>query len=356
MHCKQLLNCCTRKSRSVEGDHDSQFADCRRVDLRTIAQRSAFSVRWFSRYSAASRDSIFKRRDHVDSAESVILLEIRLPRVILAVLVGAALAQSGAVMQGLFQNPMADPYIVGVSSGAGLGATVAMSLGLNFWFYGLSGIGLLAFIGALRATAVVYGISLRGGRMPVTVVLLSGIALGALSSSITSYLMVAVRDDLFDTQRILFWLMGSLASRRWEHAYGLATNCLGCAVYTVVGARFKHSNSREEYALYLGLDVERSKRLLLLGASFVAAAAVSVSGIIGFVGLVVPHVIRMWVGPDHRFLLPACMLGGAVLLVNADLLARVLIDPAELPIGIITSLLGCPFFLYLLSRRKEVEG
>ena len=294
---------------------------------------------------------------HVDSAESVILLEIRLPRVILAVLVGAALAQSGAVMQGLFQNPMADPYIVGGSSGAGLGATVAMSLGLNFWFYGLSGIGLLAFIGALGVTAVVYGISLRGGRMPVTVVLLSGIALGALSSSITSYLMVAVRDDLFDTQRILIWLMGSLASRRWEHVHmAWPQIALGALCIQWLARDLNILTQGEEYALYLGLDVERSKRLLLLGASFVAAAAVSVSGIIGFVGLVVPHVIRMWVGPDHRFLLPACMLGGAVLLVNADLLARVLIDPAELPIGIITSLLGCPFFLYLLSRRKEVEG
>ena len=132
---------------------------------------------------------------------------------------GCGTCSSGAVMQGLFQNPMADPYIVGVSSGAGTGATVAMGLGLNFWFYGLSGIGLLAFIGALGVTAVVYGISLREGRMPVTVVLLSGIALGALASSITSYLMVAVRNDLFDTQRILFWLMGSLSSRRWEHVH-----------------------------------------------------------------------------------------------------------------------------------------
>jgi len=193
--------------------------------------------------------------------------------------------------------------------------------------------------------------------MPVTVVLLSGIALGALASSITSYLMVAVRDDLFDTQRILFWLMGSLASRRWEHVHmAWPQIALGALCIQWLARDLNILTQGEEYALYLGLDVERSKRLLLLGASFVAAAAVSVSGIIGFVGLVVPHVIRMWVGPDHRFLLPACMLGGAILLVNADLLARVLIDPAELPIGIITSLLGCPFFLYLLSRRKEVEG
>ncbi len=295
--------------------------------------------------------------EYVDSSLSVILFDIRMPRVILAVLVGAALAQSGAVMQGLFQNPMADPYIVGVSSGAGLGATVAMGIGLDFWFYGLSGIGLLAFFGALGVTAVVYGISLRGGRMPVTVVLLSGIALGALASSITSYLMVAVRNDLFDTQRILFWLMGSLSSRRWEHVHMAWPQILVGVLYMQWLTRDLNILTQgEEYALYLGLDVERSKRLLLMGASFVAAAAVSVSGIIGFVGLVVPHVMRMWVGPDHRVLLPASMLGGAVLLINADLLARVLIEPAELPIGIITSLLGCPFFLYLLSRRREVES
>lgn len=295
--------------------------------------------------------------DIVESSQSIILFEIRMPRVILAVLVGAALAQSGAVMQGLFQNPMADPYIVGVSSGAGLGATLAMGLGLNFWFYGLSGVGLLAFVGALGVTAVVYGISLRGGRMPVMVVLLSGIALGALASSVTSYLMVAVRSDLFDTQRILFWLMGSLSSRRWEHVHVAWPQIILGAFFLQYMARDLNVLTQgEEYALYLGLDVERSKRLLLLGASFVTAAAVSVSGIIGFVGLVVPHVMRMWVGPDHRYLLPASMLGGAILLVNADLLARVLIEPAELPIGIITSLLGCPFFLYLLSRRREVES
>ena len=301
--------------------------------------------------------TLLRGDEHVDSSLSVILFDIRMPRVILAVLVGAALAQSGAVMQGLFQNPMADPYIVGVSSGAGLGATVAMGVGLDFWFYGLSGIGLLAFFGALGVTAVVYGISLRGGHMPVTVVLLSGIALGALASSITSYLMVAVRNDLFDTQRILFWLMGSLSSRRWEHVHMAWPQIVVGILYMQWLTRDLNILTQgEEYALYLGLDVERSKRLLLIGASFVAAAAVSVSGIIGFVGLVVPHVMRMWVGPDHRVLLPASMLGGAVLLINADLLARVLIEPAELPIGIITSLLGCPFFLYLLSRRREVDN
>lgn len=287
--------------------------------------------------------------------KAVILFDIRMPRLILAALVGAALAQSGVVMQGFFQNPMADPYIVGVSSGAGLGATLAIWLGLDFWFYGLSGVGLLAFVGALIVTAIVYLVSQRGGRMPVMLVLLTGVAIGALTSAITSFLMVSTRGDLFDTQRILFWLMGSLASRRWEHVHVAWPQI-------VVGALFLQWMARdlnlivqgEENALYMGVDVERSKRLLLIGASLLAAAAVSVSGIIGFVGLVVPHVMRLVVGPDHRRLMPASMLGGAILLVNADLLARVVVEPAELPIGIITSLLGCPFFLYLLSRRRDI--
>ncbi len=287
--------------------------------------------------------------------QAVILMEIRLPRVLLAILVGSALALSGVVMQGFFQNPMADPYIVGVSSGAGLGATVAMGLGFDFWFFGLSGIGLMAFAGALIVTALVYMISLRGGQLPVTTVLLSGVALGALASSITSYWMVAVRGDLFDTQRILFWLMGSLASRRWEHVHLAWPQILAGALFLQWMARDLNVLVQgEENALYLGIDVERSKRLLLVGASLVAAAAVSVSGIIGFVGLVVPHVMRLWIGPDHRWLLPASMLGGAVLLVNADLLARIVIEPAELPIGIITSVLGCPFFLYLLRKRRDI--
>lgn len=287
--------------------------------------------------------------------QAVILMEIRLPRVLLAILVGSALALSGVVMQGFFQNPMADPYIVGVSSGAGLGATVAMGLGIDFWFFGLSGIGLMAFAGALIVTALVYMISLRGGQLPVTTVLLSGVALGALASSITSYWMVAVRGDLFDTQRILFWLMGSLASRRWEHVHLAWPQILAGALFLQWMARDLNVLVQgEENALYLGIDVERSKRLLLVGASLVAAAAVSVSGIIGFVGLVVPHVMRLWIGPDHRWLLPASMLGGAVLLVNADLLARIVIEPAELPIGIITSVLGCPFFLYLLRKRRDM--
>jgi len=283
--------------------------------------------------------------------DAVIVGDIRLPRVLLAALVGAALAMSGTVMQGFFQNPMADPYIIGISSGAALGATLAIVTGLDFWFFGLSGVGLFAFLGALAVTVAVYGISLRGGRLPSTVVLLSGIALGSLAAALTSYLMIAANDGA-DVQRILFWLMGSLASRRWEHVHMVWPQI-------IIGALFLQWYARdldlilqgEEQAQFLGVEVERVKRHLLVGATLLAAGAVAVSGIIGFVGLIVPHVMRLLVGPNHRILLPCAMLGGAILLVGADLLARILVEPAELPIGIITSLLGAPFFLYLLRRR-----
>jgi iron complex transport system permease protein len=228
---------------------------------------------------------------------------------------------------------------------------LAIVTGLDFWFFGLSGVGLFAFLGALAVTVAVYGISLRGGRLPSTVVLLSGIALGSLAAALTSYLMIAANDGA-DVQRILFWLMGSLASRRWEHVHMVWPQI-------IIGALFLQWYARdldlilqgEEQAQFLGVEVERVKRHLLVGATLLAAGAVAVSGIIGFVGLIVPHVMRLLVGPNHRILLPCAMLGGAILLVGADLLARILAEPAELPIGIITSLLGAPFFLYLLRRR-----
>ena len=287
--------------------------------------------------------------------DAVIIGDIRLPRILLAVLVGAALAMSGTVMQGFFQNPMADPYIIGISSGAALGATLAIATGLDFWFFGLSGVGLFAFAGALVVTLVVYAISLRGGRLPATVVLLSGIALGSLAAALTSYMTISVNDGA-DVQRILFWLMGSLAARRWEHVHMVWPQI-------VVGGLFLQFYARdldlivqgEEQAQFLGVDVESVKRRLLVGATLLAAGAVAVSGIIGFVGLIVPHVMRLLVGPNHRVLLPSAILGGAILMVGADLLARVLVEPAELPIGIITSLLGAPFFLYLLRRRGGIH-
>jgi len=282
---------------------------------------------------------------------AVIVQDIRLPRVLLAVLVGAALAQSGAVMQGFFQNPMADPYIIGVSSGAALGATLAVFFSVDFWVFGISGVSLCAFVGALAVTSMVYAISMRGGRLPVTLVLLTGVAIGSLAAALTSFLMISSDQDL---HRILFWIMGSLSSRRWEHVRMVWPQILVGVVLLQFFARDLNLILQgEENAQHLGVDVEKVKRILLVLAALLAAAAVAVSGIIGFVGLIVPHVMRLLVGPDHRKLFPASILGGAILMVGADVLARILIAPAEIPIGIITSVLGCPFFLYLLGRRRE---
>jgi len=287
-----------------------------------------------------------------DGPEAVIIQQIRPPRLVLAILVGAALALSGAVMQGFFQNPMADPYIVGVSAGAALGATLALSLSLDFWFVGLHSASVFAFAGALLVTGLVYGISVRAGRVPVTILLLTGVALGSLASALTSLLMITSRQDL---HRILYWLLGSLASRRWEHvAMVWPLVALGAAVVHLYARDLNLILQGEENAQFLGVQVERTKRVLLVTTALLTAAAVSVSGIIGFVGLVVPHIMRILVGPDHRVLFPASMLGGAMLVVGADMLARTVVAPAEIPIGVITALLGCPFFLFLLSRRREL--
>lgn len=283
------------------------------------------------------------------SPEAVIVRSIRLPRVVLAVLVGATLGLAGAVMQGFFQNPMADPYIVGVSSGAGLGASLAFWLGLDFWFAGVHAVSFMAFGGGIGAAFSVWG--LAGGRLGdrPTALLLTGVALGALATAVTSFIMLQSGSDM---QRILFWLMGSLSSRRWEHVHMIWP-------YALVGAGVVFYLARDmnlllqgvETARHLGVDALRVRRLLLIAATLLTAAAVSVSGIIGFVGLVVPHLARLVVGPDHRVLLPVSMLGGGMLLLVADTVARTCMAPAEIPVGIITALLGCPFFLYLLQRQ-----
>lgn len=285
------------------------------------------------------------------ASEVTIVCDIRLPRVVLAVLVGGMLGLSGAVLQGFFQNPMADPYIIGVSSGAALGATVALSLALDFWVWGISSVSVFAFAGALGATLLVAGISLRGGRLPVAVVLLSGVAVASLASALTPLLMLASHADL---QRIFYWLMGSLAARRWDHVQMVWPYALGGVLFLQFYARDLNLILQgEEQAQYLGVEVEKVKRVLLVVSALLTAAAVAVSGVIGFVGLIVPHVMRLIVGPDHRRLFPASVLGGAILVVGADLLARLVLAPAELPIGVVTSLLGCPFFLYLLRRTRE---
>ena len=284
--------------------------------------------------------------DSINTVTDTIVWDIRLPRTLLAVLVGAALASSGGVMQGFFQNPMADPYIMGISAGAALGATAAVTLNMEFWFFGLNAVSIAAFLCALTVTIVVYALSRRGGRVASTTLLLTGIAIGAIATSVTSYMLVMGGEN---QRQMLFWLMGSLSARRWDHFWMLLP-------YAAIGLTLVHIYARElnvlllgdEQAIQLGVHVERVKLVLLAAAAGLAAAAVSVSGIIGFVGLLVPHVVRLIVGPDYRILTPMAALGGALLLVLADLVARTVMAPAEMPIGILTTVLGAPFFLYLL--------
>ena len=285
------------------------------------------------------------------ASDRAIVLDIRLPRLVLALLVGASLAVAGAVMQGFFQNPMAAPSILGVSAGATLGATAAIILGLNFWVWGLSSVLVAAFVGALLVSAAVYVLSRRAGRTPVTLLLLTGIAVGSLCSAVSSFILF--RGQQGDLDLVIFWMMGSLANRGWPEVRMVFP-------YALAGSAIVYAYSRDlnalllgdEQAYHLGIPVERVKLILLGLASLLAAAAVAVAGIIGFVGLVVPHLIRLMVGPDHRILLPLCFLAGGIVVGLSDMVANL---AGEIPIGIITSLLGAPFFLYLLHRRREYE-
>ena len=286
-------------------------------------------------------------------ATDVIVRDIRLPRVILAVLIGAALGVAGTAMQGFFQNPMADPYIVGVSSGASFGATLGMVLHLDFWVGGFSATPIMAFAGALGTTFLVYALSLRGGRVPVVLLLLIGGAVGALAAAGTSFLMILGNED---TRLVLFWLLGSLSSRRWDHVQMIIPYFLvGVTVIWIYARDLNVLLLGEETAQQTGVDVEQVKRIILSASALLAAAAVSVSGIIGFVGLIVPHLMRVITGPDHRKLIPLSALSGALLMILADLVARTVISPSEIPIGIITSVLGCPFFLFLIARRNTIS-
>ena len=257
-------------------------------------------------------------------------------------------------MQGLLRNPMADPYVLGVSAGASVGAAIAFLLVSNFgWKYSATLTPLLAFVGAVAAVYMVYSIARVGNHVPIMTLLLSGIALNTVLSAILSLLMYFSGDQL---HVLIYWLMGSFNSRSWAHVAAILPYLGVGLVLAVYSARDLNALSLgEEAAATLGVPVERTKRLLLLASTLLTAGAVAVSGIIGFVGLVIPHITRLLFGPDHRLLLPASALLGGTFLVIADLLARTLIANIELPVGIITSLCGGPFFLYLL-RRKGREG
>lgn len=291
-----------------------------------------------------------------DPRQELVLFAIRLPRVILGALVGAGLAMAGACLQGLFRNPLADPGLIGVTSGAGLAAAAAIVLGglLQGLLPGVLMTLLLplaAFAGALVVTLLVYRLARRDGRTDVATLLLAGVALNAIAGAGIG-LLIFLSDDQ-QLRDINFWLLGTLNGATWERLLpALPFMLLPLLLLPRLGRLLNALLLGEEEARHLGFRVERGKRLAVLLTALAAGAGVALTGAIGFVGLVVPHLVRLALGPDHRLLLPASGLLGAALLLLADLLARTLVLPAELPIGILTSCVGGPFFLWLLLRRR----
>ena len=282
--------------------------------------------------------------------EETIILKVRLPRILLGAIVGAALAVAGVVFQGLLRNPLADPYLLGVSSGAALGASLSLLLGLGGRLLGFS-LPLFAFLGALLSLILVYNLARKDGKIPLVTLILAGIIVSTFLSAVLMLIMSLAGRDLHN---LIFWLMGTLS----EGDLSLIKIILLCVIVgiTIIFFFARELNAfslGEEEAQHLGVEVERVKKTLLVFASLITAAVVSITGLIGFVGLVVPHITRIIVGPDHRILIPASLLMGSILLIIADTLARSLTS-FEIPVGIVTALLGGPFFLYLLRKRKEV--
>lgn len=285
----------------------------------------------------------------VDSTHETIVMRVRLPRVILAALVGFSLSAAGTVMQGFFRNPMADPSIIGVSSGAALGATVFIVAPVLLPFgLGLRG---AAFVGAILAAFAVYTIATENGKTPVATLLLAGVAIQTFLGAIISYLQLQAGESL---RQVVAWLMGHLQGATWGEVQ--ATLLLVPILFVILLAYSRDLNVLllgEEDAQGLGVEVERTKRILLAVSSVITAAGVAVAGIIGFVGLIVPHMLRLVVGPDHRVLLPTSALAGGGFLVVADTVARS--GATEIPVGIVTAAVGAPFFLYLLRKREVHE-
>jgi len=290
--------------------------------------------------------------DGGDGPTARIVRDVRLPRVLLAAVVGAALAVSGVAFQGLLRNPLADPFILGTSSGAALAATVLIASG-----YATAGRSLLtpaaAFAGSLAALVAVYLLARTGGRVPVETLLLSGVIVNAFLFALVLLVLALAR---LEAVEILLWLMGSLAIGAEPRLIAMVTvlTAIGVVAILAMARDLDAMSLGEEQASLLGVDTERLKRRLFVVVSLVVGAAVSVSGIIGFVGLIVPHLARMTIGSSHRLLVPASALLGALFLVIADTVARTALPPRELPVGVVTALAGAPFFIALLRRRKRV--
>jgi iron complex transport system permease protein len=280
-----------------------------------------------------------------------ILFNLRLPRTLLIALVGAALSGSGAAYQGLFRNPLADPYLIGVASGGGLGAVIAMSVRWPYSTVGLLAIPVSAFAGALLTVFIVYQMARIGRTIPVTNLILAGVAVSSFATALTSFWMI---NSTGEVRRALVWLLGGSTLSGWQPVLAVLPYVLiGMGTLLTLGHALNVLQFGDEQAKQLGLPTERVRRVIIVAATMTTAAAVSFAGIIGFVGLIVPHIMRLVWGGDYRRLLPLAMLNGATLLLVADVLARVVMAPQEIPVGIITALAGGPFFLWVLRRSKQ---
>ena len=287
----------------------------------------------------------------VSGTLATIVVQLRLPHTILIALAGAALGASGAAYQGLFQNPLADPYLIGVASGAGLGAVVAMSLNWPSNYLGFFSIPVSAFVGAAVTVIIVYSLARFGNVISTTNLILAGVAVGSFASALTSFIMLRSTGEI---RRAIVWLLGGSTLSGWAPVIAsLPYIILSLGVLIVSGYALNVLQFGDEQAHQLGLPVERTKIIVILAASLATATAVSFTGVIGFIGLIVPHLIRILWGPDYRNLIPLSIFGGATALLIADLLARTLIAPQEIPIGVITALAGAPFFLWVLRRSQR---
>ena len=289
-----------------------------------------------------------------DSIQKVIIWDIRLPRVIMGALAGMALAVAGTIMQAIFRNPMADPYILGLASGASVGASIAIIAGGTIGFLAGYTLPIFAFGGSLLTILMVYYISNIRGMVRIDTLLLSGIAVGSFMAAVTSFITYISGQHL---RPIIFWLMGglSLSEGDWDSVFIAAVIiipvCIICMTFT---RQLNLLLLGEETAQYRGLDTQKVQKILLVLVSLITGVAVAFTGVIGFVGLIIPHLIRLITGPDHRILLPTSSIIGASFLVMADVVAKTVIYPTELPVGIITALCGTPFFLYLLRKQKKI--
>jgi iron complex transport system permease protein len=279
-----------------------------------------------------------------------ILLTLRLPRTILMIITGAALAGSGCAYQGLFQNPLADPYLIGAASGAGLGAILSLTVKWPVTSFSYLFVPMTAFVTALFTVFLVFQLAKVGNALPVTNLILAGVAVSSFATALTSLLLVNASGEL---RRALVWLLGGSTMAGWKPVIGqLPYALIGLIGLSVMAYKLNVLQFGDEQAVQLGINVKRARTMIVIFATLSTAAAVAFTGVIGFIGLIVPHILRRITGGDMRRLLPLSMVGGAVFLLLADIIARVMIAPQELPVGIITSLCGAPFFLFMLRRSK----